>query len=168
MGPFPVQDLFGMSAAVVTLTRSLDVGKYAATVQYETMRKMRGVFSNAFHASAEGYCSSSVMAKDTQKIMLTECPTYGTFFELFARGCHKRMGDIIKPDRALSLSILHHIMSLIEKDWQMEGALEKYQCVLKGLFYLISYCGALRGEEVPMAELNSAFKRWDDGNVDPG
>ena len=165
MGPFPVQDVFGMSAAVVTLTRSLDVGKHAATVQFETMRKMRGVFSNAFHASAEGYCSSSVMAKDTRKLMLTECPTYGTFFELFTRGCHKRMGDIVKPDRALSLPILHHIMSLVEKDWQTAGPEERYKYALEACFYLISYCGALRGEEVPMTDLNSVFKHWNDGDI---
>jgi hypothetical protein len=167
MGPFPLHDIFGMSAAVVILTRSLDVGKYAATVQYGTMRKMRGMFSNAFHASAEGYCSSSVMAKDTRKLMLTECPTYGTFFELFSRGCHKRMGDIVKPDRALSLPILHHIMSLVEKDWKFAGHCEKYRYAMEGAFYLIAYCGALRGEEVPMSDLNSAFKHWDDGVADP-
>jgi hypothetical protein len=165
MGPFPVHDLFGMSAAVVTLTRSLDVGKYAATVQYGTMRKMRGVFSNAFHASAEGYCSSSVMAKDTRKLMLTECPTYGTFYELFSRGCHKRMGDIIKPDRALSLSVLHHVLGQVEKDWGAAGLGEKYKYALEAAFYLISYCGALRGEEVPMTDLNSVFKHWEEGNL---
>jgi hypothetical protein len=37
MGPFPVEDRFGMKAAAIMLMRSLDVGKYAPTIQFSTM-----------------------------------------------------------------------------------------------------------------------------------
>lgn len=161
MGPFPVDDIFGMSAACVMLTRSLDTGKYAPTIQFSTLRKMRGVFTNVFHVSAQGYTSSSVMAKDTRKLMVTESPTYGMFFEAFVRGCHKRMGDIVKPDRALALDVLHCIMRFLEKDWEKARPEGRFKLAKEASFYLIGFCGALRGEEIPMADLNGLMKHWD-------
>jgi hypothetical protein len=163
MGPFPLSDTFGMKAACVMLLKSLGIGKYAPTVQFATMRKMRSTFSNIFHASAGGYSSAMVMAKDTRKLMVTECPTYGVWFEHFVRGCHKRMGDIVKPDRAISLPVLHDIMHQIESDWltsEPRGRLHLYR---EASFYLIAYCGALRGEEVPMANLTGTLKHWEAG-----
>jgi hypothetical protein len=65
MGPFPIEDVFGMKVVAVMLTQSLDTGKHAATIQFSTMRKMRGVFLNTYQFSAQGYSSSAVMAKDT-------------------------------------------------------------------------------------------------------
>jgi hypothetical protein len=50
-----------------------------------------------------------VMAKETRKLTVTKCPTYGKFFKRFMRGMHKRMGEIDRPDRALSLAILKEI-----------------------------------------------------------
>lgn len=146
MGPFPLEDTLGMKEAAIMLMRSLDAGKYKDTVQFQTMRKIRGVFANAHHASADGYASTAVMAKDTRKLMVTECVTYGTFFENFVRGCHKRMGDIVKPDRAISLDVLHHVMSLVEADYKVAGSPEKLQFAIEGSFYLIAFCAALRGK----------------------
>lgn len=54
MCPFPVNDEFGMKAAAIMLMRSLDIGKYAPTIQFSTMQKMRSAFFNAYHSSAEG------------------------------------------------------------------------------------------------------------------
>jgi hypothetical protein len=39
MGPYPLSDTFGMMAAMVVLERSLDPGKYATYVQWDTVRK---------------------------------------------------------------------------------------------------------------------------------
>jgi hypothetical protein len=42
------------------------------------------------------------MVKDTKKLSVTKCPTYGLWFKKFMKGCHERMGEIVKPDRVLS------------------------------------------------------------------
>ena len=42
-GPFPIEDTFGMQAAVNLLLRSRDVGINSKTIQYETMRKAQVV-----------------------------------------------------------------------------------------------------------------------------
>ncbi len=64
LGPFPLQDTFGMSAAIVTLQLSLNPGKYDKNVQFSTIRKFRSAYSNVYHASVEGQ-NATVMARDT-------------------------------------------------------------------------------------------------------
>jgi hypothetical protein len=49
-GLFPVADTFRMLAAVALLLRSLDTGKNAPTIQFNTMRKLR-TFCNNFQAT---------------------------------------------------------------------------------------------------------------------
>lgn len=61
------------------------------------------------------------------------------------RGAHKRMDDIVKPDRALSLPILHVIMDILEQDWEGAEAKGKLSIALEASFYLIASCGGLRG-----------------------
>lgn len=115
MGPFPLEDSFGMAAAIVILQLSLNPGKHDKNVQFGTIRKFRSAYSNVYHASLLGL-NSMVMAKDTKKMMVTDCPTYGLWFEKFMKGCHKRMGDIVRPDRALSSNILLEILKLLEAE----------------------------------------------------
>jgi hypothetical protein len=53
-GPFPVEDLGGMLTACSLLLRSLDAGKNADKIQYETMRKLRSHMSNFIHTTPGG------------------------------------------------------------------------------------------------------------------
>ena len=96
MGPFPVKDVLGMGIVVCMLRRSLEKGRYKDTLQYETMRKLRSVYSNIWHASRE-MLTTNVMARDLKKTFVTSCPTYGLLFERFMVGMHKRMGDEVPP-----------------------------------------------------------------------
>jgi hypothetical protein len=86
LGPFPVEDTFGMRAAVVMLEVSLNPGKNDGTVQYGTVWKFRSSFSNVFKASKEGQ-KGAVMMKDTVKMSISTCPMDGLFFEKFTKGC---------------------------------------------------------------------------------
>jgi hypothetical protein len=88
MGPFPLEDSFGMGAAILILQVSLNPGKYDKTVQFGTIHKFRSAFSNVYHASVQGL-DAMVMAKDTRKLTVTKCPMYGEWFEKFMLGCHK-------------------------------------------------------------------------------
>ncbi len=74
MGPFPLEDLFDMGAA-----------------QYSAVHTFWSSFSNVYHASVQGL-QAMVVAKDTRKMTVTKCPTYGEFFERIIQGLHKRMG----------------------------------------------------------------------------
>jgi hypothetical protein len=85
MDPFPLSGTFGMGATIVMLQQSLQPGKYDKNVQFETVRKFRSAFSNVYHTSAKGQ-DAMVMAKETRKLNVTKCPTYGEFFEQFVKG----------------------------------------------------------------------------------
>jgi hypothetical protein len=51
MGPFPVEDTFGMKIACTILYISLDPGKHEEHIQFSTARKIRSAYSNVYHAS---------------------------------------------------------------------------------------------------------------------
>lgn len=162
MGPFPLQDNMGMGIAIVLLQRSLDKGKHDKTIQFETLRKFRAAASNIFHASVEGQ-GAMTMAKDTMKLMVTTCPTYGDYFERFMRGMHKRMGDIVRPDRALSIPIMLELIQLVDSDWTKAQPQKQLKLALEGTFYTLAYTLALRGEEVPLIELHGLRSHWEKG-----
>ncbi len=52
MGPFPLEDSFGMGPAVVMLQLLLRAGVNDKHVQFSTIQKMRSAYSNVYHASA--------------------------------------------------------------------------------------------------------------------
>ncbi len=138
MGPFPVVDSMGMGVAVVMLKRSLDKGKHDRSIQFETVRQFRSAASNIYHASVEGQ-GAIIMAKETQKLTIAECPTYSDFFGRFVQGMHKRMGDIVRSDRAISHATMLELMSLVEGEWSSINARNKLQVALEGTFYVIAF-----------------------------
>jgi hypothetical protein len=99
-----------------------------------------------------------VMAKDTRKLVVTKCPTYGEFFERFVKGMHKRMGEIVKPDQALSIAVMKEICAHLEEEWLTPYS-DKWEIAMEGRLYLIAFCCALRGEEIPLADLDLRVKQ---------
>jgi hypothetical protein len=84
MGPFPLQDTFGIGIAIVMLESSIRLGRYDSHVQYGTVRKLRSAYSNAYHASLQGQ-NSTVVAKETRRLLVTTCPTFIVSFIIFKR-----------------------------------------------------------------------------------
>jgi hypothetical protein len=58
-----------------------------------------------------------VMAKEQRKMEVTKCPSHGNWFERFNKGCHKRMGDVVIPDRALAVEIIVEMLRILEAEW---------------------------------------------------
>jgi len=54
MGPFPLQDDWGMKAAVAILDRTFDPATYEDRVQFETFRKLRSGVTNVAQPGASG------------------------------------------------------------------------------------------------------------------
>jgi hypothetical protein len=106
------------------------------------------------------------MAKDMWKLTVTKCPTYCKFFERFMRGMHKRMGEIVRPDRALSLEVLLQIFKTLELEWT-DPHIDLFSLAMEGAFYLIAFCCALRGEEVPLTDLYGVSAHWEAGQTNP-
>ena len=148
MGPFPIKDLWGMRTAVTILQRTLDPGRYQDTIQFDTARKLRSVFSNCWGSSLHTL-TQGVMAKETMKTYVTECPTFCLWFERFIKGLHSRMGDDRRPDIAICSPLMKQLISRIEVDYMLEESeITKRFICRAALFYMSAYFGALRGEEV--------------------
>jgi len=167
MGPLPLEDTVGMGIAVCVLRRSLDPGRNEDTVQFSSASQAKTAFSNMWRASLEGMGRESVMARDRTKMFLTTCPTTGDWFERFALGMHKRMGDNVKQDEAISMPTMLELMKIFEQDYQAMskgGNSDKIAEVLfPAAFVVIGYCAALRGEEVPMMDLVGTRDLYDAG-----
>jgi hypothetical protein len=80
MGPFPVEDMFGMKIACTILHWTLDPGKHKDHIQFAMARKIWSANSNVYHAS-KMMKEVTVMAFETNKLYKTTCPTYGYWFE---------------------------------------------------------------------------------------
>ena len=147
MGPFPVVDTQGMGVAVCMLVRSLDKGRYRATLQYDTVRKMRSAYSNIWHASRQTL-TTSVMSRGMNKTYVTSCPTYGLWFERFMLGMHKRMGDEVRQDQAITLNVIHKLVEVLKQNYKhclTDNAKERIADL--AVFTLASFLAGLRGEE---------------------
>jgi hypothetical protein len=103
-GPHPVEDTSGMMTAVVLLDHSLNAGINAAMVQFNTVRKISSAMSNyerttapeMTHADLAGY-------KKGERLSFTNTSVYSLWFDHFIVGCHVRMGDDTRQDRAFSI-----------------------------------------------------------------
>jgi hypothetical protein len=161
LGPYPVGDSFGFSVAIAMVMKSLEPGKYAAHQQFETIRKLRAAYSNAFMASLAGTNSLRTVEGDRAKYFLTDSPTQSLFFERFSRGCLCHMGQIVKQDWAIPLPVVHALLSTLESDWadaQMLGWRDQELIGMLGAYVVIAFCGSFRGNEVFLADMHGAAK----------
>jgi hypothetical protein len=99
-----------------------------------------------------------VMAKDTCKLVVTKCPSYGEFLESFVRGLHKTNGIYSQAGKnGLPQPILKVIFMYLEVEWNSINS-SKLSLAMEGAFYATVYCCALRGEQVILADLCIASK----------
>jgi hypothetical protein len=168
MGPFTLDDSAGMALAVSILLRSLDPGRTEDTIQFSTARYLRSVFSNVYHASAEHQTGMAVMAQGTHKIYVTNCPSYSYWFERFMRGVHKRMGEEVRSDYALSIKVLHKILGNLDDRWREATTAPRRKEVVEIAFFLVlTFCLGLRGEEVVKLDIGGFFTYFESGKNHP-
>jgi len=122
------------------------------------MRKFRSSYSNLYHASAEGVATVATLGRDTAKTFLSSCPTQSLWFERFARGCLRRMGQEVRQDLALSTQIMLELLKVLDKEWCEESGLRKEQATLLGAYAAIAFCRSFRGHEVFLVELHGLIK----------
>ena len=166
MGPYPIEDTFGMGPAIVMLQLSLNAGLNDKHVQYNTVRKFRSSYANVYNASISAL-SGTTMVGGTKRLGVTNCPTHSDWFTRFAKGCHKRMGDNTRPDRAISINIMLEIYRQLEHEWS-DPSKNKYDLAVEGAYYIIAFCCALRGEEIGKSDLGGIRKHFEEsGASDP-
>jgi hypothetical protein len=159
LGPFPPTDTFGMNVAIAMLLKSREPGRYNNYTQFETMRKLRSTFSNFYHASAEGSMMMMTLGRDTAKSFLSTCPTHSLWFERFAKGCLRRMGQEVRQDLAISTKVMLAMLDILEREWQdAQCRCQKEALALVGTYSCIAFGGSFRGHEVFLVDLYGLMK----------
>jgi len=102
------------------LMRSLDTGKNAKTIQYKTMQKLRGHYSNFARTPPDGVGASTTSSEGASSFV-SHRETNGYWFKRFVHGCHKRMSDVWIPDRPLTMEELLCVQCVLEEDWRLCG-----------------------------------------------
>ena len=168
-GPFPIEDTWGMSTATLFLARSTDSGRNAKFLQFDSVRKVRSTISNFYHTCPEG-TGSVFMSTDGTSPRVSNSVTNSLWFKKFSLGCHRRMGDVWKPNRALTQPILAACFRILEDEWKTPKlTLERKRKISLTACLLISgYFGSLRGEEINRIHLGLIRRDWEEAVVYAG
>jgi hypothetical protein len=92
-------------------------------------------------------------------------PTNGEWFERFMLGYHKRVGDVSRPDLAISIEVMVALMVRFEGLWILadgDGSSQE-KVLFPALFAILTYTGGLRGEETPLMDLHATAKHYQEG-----
>ena len=163
-GPFPIGYSNGLGAACLMLMKTLKEGKNAKHIQYETARKVRSTISNFMHTLPGGTGWSTMGSGDRSSLVFTASPTNSYWYKRFLSGCHRRMGDVWIPDRAVTLEEIHVGLDILEKEWKgVPRGQRKLEVALSGALVVIGFCAALRGEEIPQVDVGLIRKYWLEG-----
>lgn len=168
-GPFPIQDSTAVQLACCMLVRSLDAGKNARTIQFDTLRKLRSHMSNYSH-TCPGGVGGTFVGEDSNASTLSNAQTNTPWFRRFVRGCHRRMGDVWLPDRPLTITELKACLHILEEDWANLAGDPTAQATvgITACVIISGFFAALRGEEIVRVDLGSMFQHWDESASYPG
>ncbi len=162
LGPFPLTDQLGYGVAIAMLLKSLEPGRYSDHQQFETIRKLRAGYHNVYMSSVEGAFSLRSVGGDRTKHFLNVCPTHSSWFEQFATGCLRRMGQEVRQDRAISLALMHALMHLFDTEWDSTtDPTLRFHIASHGAYCVICFCGSFRGPEVFLVDLFGLRKHLD-------
>jgi hypothetical protein len=143
----------------------LDPGKHEEHIQFARARKIQSAYLNVHHAS-KMMKEVTVMAFEINKLYETTCSTYGYWFERFILGCHKRMGDVVLSDYALSKELYLELMNHLEEDWEdayTDTDAEKDKIALFANLLNFGYLCGHRGEEIMKTDVAGFLKYLDVG-----
>jgi hypothetical protein len=159
MGPFPVADVAGMKLAIALLVRSLDPGRTEKYVQFGTVRSLRSAYSNMYHASREHLGGVSVLTGGSRKLVTTNCPSNGFWFDRFMLGYYKRVGQMLVQDLAISIEVILAVQNYLEEQWNLARSLSEKRAVSElGVIFVICFCLGLRGEEMLLVDIAGCRK----------
>ena len=161
MGPFPLEDGQGMSAAIAVLDRFLDKGVYERTVQWDTFRRSMSAITNISQAAVGGL-QNSVGAYERKRMWISDSSTHQFWFSRFMTGVHKRVGQIRKPDKELTIDVIHAVDRLLENEWENAMRADERKTISEmGTWFIGGFCTGLRGEEMLLIELAGTAKSLD-------
>jgi hypothetical protein len=160
LGPLPLKDVDGMGTAALQLLKTLDPGVNEPLVQCSTAKGLTAAMGAMWEVSVQSK-EETVMVKDMMKSYVTANPVKSQWYERFLDGMHKRMGDCVVQDEAISIEQMVALMDVFEEDYKRvmrdinRTPNQVREVLFPALFSMLAFCGALRGEEVPLMDLEA-------------
>ena len=175
MGPFHHRYDSGIKAAIGILQRSTKPGLHEATMKYSSVRKARSLHTDLYNASAQHVGQATTWRSERARFVSTKAPTESEWFNRFMVGFKARVGERRQQDAAISVEVMCALQSTLDDDWEQAittgDDVTQRRIAEHGAYYLLSYCGSLRGFEGPKANLGFTSKqiiRPDSGlNIQP-
>ena len=167
-GPWPIGDEVGVQVALEMLSASQEPGRHRKTYQqFETIRKLRSAFANAFETGPQGGVRGNLVFRGEKgkTFGLKAAPTESLLFRQFVQGLLSRMGQVVIPDEALSNEQMHGLMELISKkikEHKGDQVLVR-KLIMVGSFFMLLYGCSLRGHEGLFLEVSDFVRLINEG-----
>jgi hypothetical protein len=143
----------GMMSAVAVLGSSLDKGVYEDTIQWDTFWQSMSTITNMSQAAVGGL-QNAVGAYEKMRLWISDSSAHKFYFSRFMAGVHKRVGKIRKPDKEVTIDVIHVIDWVLEMEWQNARRTDKRKRIAKmGTWFIGGFCTGLRGKEILLIEL---------------
>ena len=165
-GPWPVGDGLGFQTAVEMVRQSRLAGRNdKAYQQFDSIRKFRSASTNEFESGVEASRELMLVGDGGRVFRVTAMPTQSRLFAKFMRGCEKRMGRLVKQNKALDVRILLKMLHAYELELlsAKTPATRKRFVKMASTYFMISYVGALRGGEGLMMEATTLASYIEEG-----
>jgi hypothetical protein len=104
--------------------------------------------------AAVGGLEDSVGAYKRNRMFISGVVTHKFWFSRFMSGVHKRFGQVHKPDRVLTIDIIHAVDKILEVEWDnLRRTVERKRISEMGAWFIGGFCTGLQGEEMLLIEL---------------
>jgi hypothetical protein len=115
------------------------------------------------HRGGAAYSRLTLFAQDERKVKTSTSPTDGEWFQRFKLGAKLRMGQIRKQDEALTPGIIRALDEVAEEEWaSAPTAREEEEIEATMSMVILTFCAALRGEEVSLVSLTGLLTFWEE------
>ena len=160
IGPFLPYDYdSGMCSAIGSLWQSQRPGRHASKQKYSPVRKVWILHTNIHNASAKSASSTLVWHLEKGCFITTTASSDREWHVRFMSGLHPRIGDRRKRDAAISIEQMVAVQRLHEMEWREAAEAQdtgtQRRIAETARFFLIGYCGSMRGFELPKALLTN-------------
>ena len=158
--PYPFLDHYngGLQESLGVLNQSNSPGKYWAKQNILAARKTRSVHANIYINSSSCGEKLQVIHSDKGLQVMASAPTDSEWFMIFMTSLCSSIGECRKQDDAISIALIIEIQQLSELECQLavkQNNKERIRTASdNSLFQFFTYCGSLRGYEIPKVLLH--------------
>jgi hypothetical protein len=172
-GPFehttslPTYDHCGYEVAIEMVLDSTNPGRYARDhKQWDTVRKLRTVYSSHSKASPQENSSSLAFGDDkgrAHRLVSDKCSSY--WFGRFFVGCKRRMGQDWRPNKAFSIDLITTTLEMITiRIAEATTPVMKHKWIVFGTYLVTTYVMSLRGIEGLLLDIAGLLEHLDKGD----